>query len=138
MLLSSIICDRVIFDRFTGMPTLVNILQNLNAQKFPVRTHQLVFFCELTNGHDKSNVKVRLVDVARDDKIIFEKNGTVQFRDVKQVVTMAMALQGVVFDHPGEYRFQLLVDEQLLGERMVVCRQISIQPKPPEQNQNPH
>lgn len=130
VLLSAVICDRVIFDRLTGMPSLINILQTLNAPKFPVRSGQLVFFCELTNGHGKTKTKIRLVDVSHNEQVIFEKEGAVEFKDVKQVVTLAMGLQGVTFGHPGEYRFQLYAGEQLLGERSIVCRQVVIKPKP--------
>jgi hypothetical protein len=126
VLLSAIVCDRVIFDRITGMPSLINILQTLNAPKFPVRSEQLVFFCELTNGHGKTKTKVRLVDVSKDEQAIFEKSGTIEFKDVKHVLSLAVALQGVVFSHPGEYRFQLFAGEELLGERRIVCRQVTV------------
>lgn len=124
VLLSAIICDRVIFDRLTGMPSLINILQTLNTPKFPVRSGQLVFFCELTNGHGKTQTMVRLVDVENNEKVLFEKSGTVEFADVRHVLSLAVALQGVVFPHPGQYRFQLFVEDKLLGERRIVCRQV--------------
>lgn len=132
VLLSAIVCDRVIFDRFTGLPSLINILQAINAPKFPVRTGQVVFFCELTNGHDECKLTVRLVDVGQDEKVIFEKDGMVEFKDVRQVLTLAMGMQGVVFEHPGEYRFQLYAGEELLGERRVLCRKVT--PRPPRQD----
>ncbi len=128
VLLSSIICDRVIFDRLTGMPSVINILQCVNAGQFPVRTGQLVFFCELTNGHGKTEVMVRLVDVSNNEQVVFEKKGNVEFKDVRQVVTMAMSLHGVVFGHPGEYRFQLFCGDELLGERAVLARQVTMGP----------
>lgn len=128
VLLSAIVCDRVVFDRITGMPSLINILQTLNAQKFPVRSDQLVFFCELTNGHGRTQTKVRLVDLSKDERVVFEKSGTVEFKDVKQVLSLAVALQGLVFEHPGEYRFQLFAGEQLLGERKILCRKVIIRP----------
>src|SRR3989304_6305575 len=126
VLLSAIVCDRVIFDRLTGMPSVINILQMLNAPKYPVRSGQLIFFCELTNGHGKTKTKVRLIDVQENDKVVLEKEGIVEFKDVRQVVTLAMNLQGIVFEHPGEYRFQLYCDEGLLGERRIVCRKIEL------------
>jgi len=130
VLLSAIVCDRVIFDRLTGMPSLINILQTLNAPKFPVRSNQLVFFCELTNGHGRTQTKVRLVDVSKDEQVVFEKSGMIEFKDVKHVLSLAVALQGLVFEHPGEYRFQLFAEERLLGERRILCRQVTIRPGP--------
>ena len=122
VLLSSIVCDRVIFDRITGMPSIINIVQNISYQRFPARHPSLVFFCELTNGHGLSNLSVRIVEVGNDEKMIFEQSGQVEFKNVKQVVTLALNMQGIVFPGSGEYRFQLFAaNGQLLGERKVIC-----------------
>ena len=75
------------------------------------------------------------MDVSDDEKVVFEKGGAVEFKDVKHVLSLAVALQGVVFPHPGEYRFQLFTDEKLLGERRIVCRQVKM--KPPQDKPGP-
>ncbi len=129
ILLSTIICDRVIFDKFSGMPSVINIIQNVNSPKYPVRYPAIVFFCEMTNGHGFTEIEIRLVDAQQDDKIIFKQQGRVEFKDVKQIVTLVLNLQGIVFPTPGEYRFQLSANEQLLGERRVLCRKIKPPPK---------
>ncbi len=49
-----------------------------------------------------------------------------EFKDVKQVVSLAVGLQGIVFPQPGEYRFQLYAEQGLLGERSVVCRKVEL------------
>jgi len=138
ILLSAIACDRVIFDRISGMPSVINIVQTVNAPKYPVRHDQLVFFSELTNGHGNTRIKIRLVDIDNQDKVVFEQEQMVDFKDVKQIVTVVINLMGIVFQHTGEYRFQLFANETLLGERSVTCRQITLPPpdskpaKPPE------
>ncbi len=132
VLLSSIVCERVIFDKFTGTPSLINVLQTINSPRFPMRCQQVVFFCELTDGHGSTNTKVKIVDA--EDKAIFEKDGKVKFEDVKQVLTLAVNLQGIVFSKPGEYCFQLLAEERLLGERRVVCRQVKLGPDTTAEN----
>ena len=129
ILLSAITCGRVLFDKVSGMPSIIDIVQTINAQKFPARHPQIVFFCELTNGHGTTKMKIRLVDNQEDEKYIFEKEGTVQFKDVKQIVTLAMDLHGVVFPQPGEYRFQIFAGGNLLGERRIICRKIILPPK---------
>ncbi len=129
ILLSAITCGRVIFDKVSGMPSIIDIVQTINAQKYPARHPQIVFFCELTNGHGTTKMKIRLVDTQEEEKYIFEKEGTVQFKDVKQIVTLAMDLHGVLFPQPGEYRFQLFAGGYLLGERRIICRKIELPPK---------
>jgi len=126
ILLSAIICERVIFDKISGMPSIINIVQNINAPKYPVRYPSLVFFCELTNGHGRTNTTIRLVEGQEEEKVIFEQKGVAQFKDVKQVVSLALNLQGIVFPREGEYRFQLFADESLLGERRLICRRITL------------
>ena len=123
ILLSAITCNRVLLDKVSGMPSVIDIVQAVNALSYPARCPQIVFFCELTNGHGKTAARVRLID-AQEEKVIFEKDGTVAFEDVRQIVTLAMDLHGVVFPHPGEYRFQLFTGGDLLGERRIVCRKV--------------
>jgi len=130
ILLSVITCNRVIFDKVSGMPSIIDIVQTINAQKYPARHPQIVFFCELTNGHGTADVKISLVDTQEEEKIIFEREGKVRFENVKQIVTLAMNLQGIVFPGPGEYRFQLFTGGHLLGERRIVCQKVKLPPKP--------
>ena len=129
ILLSAITCNRVIFDKVSGMPSIIDIVQAIDAQKYPARHAQIVFFCEMTNGHGTTTAKIRLLDSQEEEKIIFEREGTVKFGNVKQVVTLAMNLQGIVFPRPGEYRFQIYAGGYLLGERRIACRKVKIPPQ---------
>jgi hypothetical protein len=131
ILLSAIICEKVIFDKITGMPSIINIIQNINAPKYPVRYPSLVFFCELTNGHGRTKTTIRLIEeqtpeVQEEEKVIFEQKGMAEFQDVKQVVSLALNLQGMVLPREGEYRFQLFAEDYLLGERRIICRRITL------------
>jgi hypothetical protein len=128
ILLSAIVCDRVIFDRISGMPSIINIIQTINAPNYPVRHNQIIFFCELTNGHGNTRLKIRLVDLSNQEQAIFEQGQSVDFKDVRQIVTVAINLMGIVFQHAGEYRFQLFANDTLLGERSVMCRQVTLPP----------
>ena len=129
ILLSAITCGRVIFDKVSGMPSIIDIVQTINAPRYPTRHPQIVFFCELTNGHGTTKAKIRLVDAQEEEKLIFEKEGTVRFKNVKQIVTLVMDLHGIVFPRPGEYRFQIFAGGYLLGERRITCRKIKLPPK---------
>jgi hypothetical protein len=129
ILLSAITCGRVIFDKVSGMPSIIDIVQTINAHQFPARHPQIVFYCELTNGHGTTKVKIRLIDDQEEEKAILEKEGAVKFNDVKQIVTLAMDLHGIILPRPGEYRFQIFAGGFLLGERRVICRKIDLPPK---------
>ena len=124
VLLSAIVCDRVIFDRLTGMPSIIGVLQTISAVKYPARHARLAFFCELTNAHGRENITVKLVDVQKDDQIMLEQTVQSEFVDVRQVGGLGFGFEGIVFPHPGEYRFQIYAGTILLGERRIICRQI--------------
>ena len=131
ILLSAIACNRVLFDKVSGIPSVIDIVQTINAHQYPARHPQIVFFCELTNGHGTTKAKIRLVDAEEEEKIVCEREGAVKFKDVKEIVTLAMDLQGIVFPRPGEYRFQLFAGETLLGERRITCRKMKRPPQSP-------
>jgi len=127
VLLSAIICDRVIFDRVTGMPSIICVLETISAVKYPARHARLAFFCELTNGHGKAKITTKLVDVQQEDQPILEQTVQGEFVHVKQVVALQFGFEGIVFPHPGEYRFQIYAGTNLLGERRIICRQIELE-----------
>jgi hypothetical protein len=111
VLLSVIICDMVIIDRITDKPSIIGAFETISAPKYPARHPKLVFFCQLTNGHGKTGVTVKLVQ---------------EFKDVRQVANLTFDIGGMVFPHPGEYRFQIYAGTEFLGERRIVCRQIKL------------
>jgi len=124
VLLSALVCDRVIFDRVTGMPSIIGVLQTISAIKYPARHSRLAFFCELTNSHGNQNITVKLVDLQENDQVVLEQTVEAQFADVRQVVGLGFGFEGIVFPHPGEYRLQIYAGTALLGERRIICRQV--------------
>ena len=126
ILLSAIICERVIIDSLTRMPSIIYVMQTVSAPKYPARHGLLNFFCELTNGHGNTQISVRMVDVQQEDNVLLEQVREVQFADVRQVAGVAFGFEGIVFPHPGEYRFQIYAGTEFLGERRIICREIKL------------
>lgn len=126
VLLSVIICDLVIIDRITDKPSIIGAFETISAPEYPARHPRLVFFCQLTNGHGKTRITVKLVDVQQEDKTLFEGTIEQKFRDVREVANLTFDIGGMVFPHPGEYRFQIYAGTEFLGERRIVCRQIKL------------
>ncbi len=127
IVLSIITCGRIIFDKMTGLGSVIDIVQNINAPHYPIRQN-ISFFCEMTNGHGQCMIKVKVVKTD-EDKVMFEQERPVEFKDVKQIVSFALNIQGAPFPEPGEYRFQLFGDSKFLGERRIVCRKVEMPPK---------
>lgn len=120
------VCDSVILDQRTGRASVLNIFETINAPKYPATHHSMTFFCELTNGHGKVDINVKLVDVQEDDKTIAEVKSEVVFANVKQICRCILTFGGVTFPKKGEYRFQLFLNGELLGERRLVCNVIAL------------
>lgn len=126
VLLSVIICDLVIIDRITDRPSIIGAFEAISAPRYPARHARLALFCQLTNGHGKAKITVRLVDVQQEDKTLFEGAVEREFRDVREVANLTFEIGGTVFPHPGEYRFQVYAGTEFLGERRIICRQIKL------------
>ena len=129
ILLSIIACERGVLDKFSGMGFINGIIQTINAPNYPARHARIVFFAELTDGHGQVNGIVKLVDIKEEDKVIFEQPIQIKFDNVKQIQNLVCDLQGLVFPHEGEFRFQLWIEEHLLGERRIICRKIEFPKK---------
>ena len=121
LVLSAIVCDRVIIDAATKSPSIIHVIHSISALKYPARHPRMAFFFELTNGHGQIDLAVKLVDVQQDEKIIVEGRGTVKFTNVRQVIANGLHFDNIILPHPGEYCFQLYAGNELLAERRFAC-----------------
>ncbi len=128
LVLSAIVCDRVIIDAATKSPSIIHVIHSISAVKYPARHPRMAFFFELTNGHGQVELAVKLVDVQQDEKAIVEGHGRVKFADVRQVIANGLHFDNIVLPHPGEYCFQLYAGDELLAERRFTC--LLIKPGP--------
>lgn len=99
VLLSVIICDRVIIDHITGQSSIIGTLETISAPAYPARHTQLAFFCQLTNGRGKTKIGIKLVDVEKEDEPLFQNTIEKEFKDVRQVANLTFAFGGIVFPH---------------------------------------
>ncbi len=118
--LAMVICDAIWPDPGTGKFTLLGTFSTIHARKFPTRHGLLAVFVSLTDGHGPTPVKLQVVDANEARAVIGMTEQIVDFTDPRMVVETAYHLAGLVFEEPGEYRFQLLAHEELLMERRVL------------------
>jgi hypothetical protein len=132
IVLSTIVCERVLFDAPTKTSSLIGIVDRILAPQYPIRFPRLFFFAEMTNGHDTTEVEVRLVDTSDNDKIVLSQKAQINFPDVKSNVSVVLVFEGLGFNHPGDYYFQLFAADQLLSSRRLVCMLAHRQPEKKE------
>ncbi len=128
MVLSAIICDRVLFDAPTKTSSLISIRDTVVSPKYPMRYPQMFFFSELTNGHGQAELTVRLIDTNADDRVLLAKHSSVKFPDVNSIVSVVLGFDGLIFPHPGKYCFQLYSGDSLLISRRLICLELSQRP----------
>lgn len=137
VVLSAIICDRVLFDAPTKTASIIGIRDKILAKKYPATVPQLYFFSELTNGHGSIKATVRLVDVKKNDAVLAERSSKIKFATVKTIATIVLVFEGLVFPHPGEYRFILNSDGHPLADRAIKCVQmIHVKKSDPDKQQH--
>ena len=124
LLLVAIVCDQVIQDIYTNKKSVIGVFDTIAAFKFPAQHSNLVFFGQLTNGRGEIKIAVKLVDIEQDESIIFQGKMDIKFIDIRQVNSVIFNISGIVFPHPGEYRFQIYAGTELLGERALVLREV--------------
>ncbi len=136
VVLSTIVCERVLFDAPTKTSSLIGIIDRIIAPQYPIRFPRLFFFAEMTNGHDATEVEVRLVDANNDEKIILAQKAQIKFPDVKSNVSVVLVFEGLAFNQPGEYYFQLFAAGQIVASRRMVC--LLAQRPPVNEHKNPN
>src|SRR3990172_9339125 len=124
-LLAALICDKMFLEVGTEKHTIVGVFENLAAPEFPAMHPRMTFFFQLTNGHGKTPVSVKLVHVQESgDEELYSQTMDLEFNDVRQTVSGGMTINGLRIPQEGEYRFQIYARGELLGERRFICRKL--------------
>ena len=129
--LGMVICDNVLKDPETNKHYLLGTCTATFARSFPARYQKLCVYTVLTGIHERTEVRVRLVhlDNARQrDVEMMAIQGHVEAPDPLAVAELTLGLRNLIFPAEGDYRFQLLCGDELLGERKLVVRAM---PAPP-------
>lgn len=122
--LALVLADAIWRDPSTGKRTILGAFSELASTQFPATHGLLAVHCALTDGYGANTIKIRLVKIGETDDLILEGQSEVQFDDPRMVAELDFHLANVQFPTPGEYRFQIFSQEDLLMERRFVVRQV--------------
>ena len=116
--LAMILCDDLIEDKRTHKKTLIGLFSQIVTSRFPATHPKLHIYFALTNGRGK--YKATLQQLALEDlKVLKEISGELEFASPNAVLEYDFELVNVTFPTEGKYGFQLLLDGQLLIERVL-------------------
>jgi len=127
LLLSVILCERVMVDVRTGRKTIRDIIETINVAKYPVLVQSWVLYFELTDLHRDTTISVEVVDVRENNKVLAKTEDVVPYEHPLRVVACTKVLPPILLRHDGEYRIEIYAVKHpltLLGSRRVVCRKI--------------
>jgi hypothetical protein len=112
-----VLADTVLRDAVTGKFYIQGTYSVILAPEFPWTHPSIVLYWAITNGHGKTPIKFRLIDVDEEDPPVFETEAVMEFADPLIILKGVFAAQRLVFQKPGEYRLQLFGAGVHLGER---------------------
>jgi hypothetical protein len=111
-----IICDMVIDDRISNKKSLIGIFDAIGTTDLPCVINELHVYVTMTDGYGRQPVTIRCVKAA-ENEVLFSTTQRIEFPDPLAVVELNVGFCNCEFPEPGEYRFQLLVNNHLLTER---------------------
>lgn len=136
VILAMVLCDAIHQDPATKKCTLLGTFSTITARSFPVMHAALAVHVALTDGRGKTRIRLTLVSSDDEQQVLFSQEGMIQFADPRVVAEINFGIRNLTFPRPGEYRFQVYGNDQLLGERrlhVLELRQMPPQQMPPGQ-----
>jgi hypothetical protein len=117
MVLAMILCDAIYQDPATKKCTLLGTFSTINARQFPAVHRQLSVHVAMTDGHGKTAIRLMLVGPDESAPPLFSRDGVIEFGDPRMVAELNFIVTNISFATPGEYRLQILGNDELLMER---------------------
>ncbi len=122
VVLTLLLCEKVIVDARTQQYSLVGLVSNVNASRFPVRSPNLCIYSEITGGHGVTALTVRIVDVNEERDPVVKLDVEVNLEDPLAVTQFVFGMPSLVFPEPGVYRLQALFSGSGLLEKRLILR----------------
>lgn len=136
VVLAFLLCDGVFEDPNTGKYTIIGTFDGIGARAFPLVYKHITAFVCLTNVHGTVKLRIRNVYIdaeAAEDVEVGSVVGELKAGSPLDVAESAVDLVNVMFPKPGQYRFQLYCEDELLIERKFAVVERS-PGKPPEKD----
>jgi hypothetical protein len=115
--LAMVPADSVLVDIATHKYFIQGTFSVIQAPQFPWTQPTFAVYVAITNGHGRTAIRFRLIDVDEAREPVAQSEHELDFPDPLAVLEVVFALNNLVFPEPGEYRLQLFGAGQPLRER---------------------
>lgn len=129
VVLTLLLCEKVIVDARTQQYSLIGLVTNVNASRFPVRSPNLCIFTEVTGGHGITALTVKIVDVDEKREPVVKVDLQLNLENPLAVTQFVFGMPPLVFPRPGDYRLQAISNGATLLEKRLILREASQQPE---------
>ena len=120
-----LLCDDVIREADTGKMTLVGIFDRVMGPAFPLSwTRPASVYARVTDAHGHYTFRLDLVDLER-DQTIGRIELPFQLEDRIASHDLVFPMNGMRFERPGNYEFQLFADLRYVGGMRLYVLQVS-------------
>jgi hypothetical protein len=120
--LALVVANLVVQDPNSHNFHILGTYNTIRASAFPSACGSFAVYLALTDGHGECPPKPRLVDVDEARPALIEGSFRVAFPDPNATPEQVFVAQHVVFPEPGDYRLQVLYQNELLSERRIPVR----------------
>ena len=128
VILSLHLCERVVVDRATNQASLLQLIENVNTPKFPVRVPRWFLYSEFTGCHGTVNLSFRIVDVGEELDPVCQISIQIQQDDPVVVAHVVAQLPVMVFPREGAYLVQAVPGDGTPFEKRLTVRNVSSSP----------
>lgn len=115
-LVSLLLCDQVIDDRYSNKKSAIGLFNTIVVPSAPTRVAEMAVLASLTEISGRCPTQLRLVRDA-DNAAILNMQGVVEAPNPLVVVDLVFKMIGIHIPTAGQYAFELLCGESLLGRR---------------------
>jgi hypothetical protein len=112
-----IFCDSIYVDPWSEKRTFLGVFTSYGYDQFPLVVPELAIHIVLTECVGAIPIRVRVVDMADEQKSLAEAVDMIESRDPLLVFEIDVRFPRVRFERPGIYLVQLLANETLIFDR---------------------
>ena len=128
-LVSLLVCDQIIDDKITNKKSAIGLFNMILVPKVPTIIQQMSVLASLTEIESRAVLELRLVRDA-DNEILFQTHGPIEAPTPLVTVDLVFNLHGVRIATAGQYAFEMLCAEEMLGRRRFQVHERPPRPKP--------
>ena len=117
-----LVCDQIIVDATTGKKSLIGVFEDILAPKFPVRHPSLTVYINMTDANGEYEFRLELVDLSTGEVLGCGTMGPHRMDGRLKTHEVGIGLNGLVFERPGKYEFQISANGELFGQKTFTVR----------------